>query len=90
MVSVNLRWQRRWTHPKLRLADMVIKPTIWRAVKVATKVKKSAKERIWGSSIMLLHMASGAEIVEGWATAGMAIVGLKLLLTVREEASLEH
>ena len=43
---------------ELRLADVVIEPTMWRAVKATTKVRQSAKECIWGSPIMLLHMGT--------------------------------
>ena len=80
---------------ELRLADVVIKPIICRAVKVTPKVQKSTKERIWGSPIwgspiVLQHLASKTEAVEDWAIVWMAIVIFKLFLRAGKLASLEH
>ena len=67
---------------EVRLVDACIPATIWRSVKAAKKTRTAAKERIWGSPIMLLHMAARASSLEDWAVIGLAIVSFQLFLRV--------
>ena len=74
---------------EVRLVDACIPATIWRSVKAAKKTRNAAKERIWGSPIMLLHMAARASSLEDWAVVGLAIVSFPLFLRVGEAVTLQ-
>ena len=74
---------------EVRLVDACIPATIWRSVKAAKKTRNAAKERIWGSPIMLLHMAARASSLEDWAVVGLAIVSFQLFLRVGEAITLQ-
>ena len=74
---------------EVRLVDACIPTTIWRSVKAAKKTRNAAKERIWGSPIMLLHMAARTSSLENWAMVGLAIVSFQLFLRVGEAVTLQ-
>ena len=74
---------------EVRLVDACIPATIWRSVKAAKKTRTAAKERIWGSPIMLLHMAARTSSLEDWAVVGLAIVSFQLFLRVGEAVTLQ-
>ena len=74
---------------EVRLVDACIPATIWRSVKAARKTRTAAKERIWGSPIMLLHMAARTSSLEDWAVVGLAIVSFQLFLRVGEAVTLQ-
>ena len=59
---------------EVRLADASIPTTVWRSVKAAKKTRSAAKERIWGSPVMLLYMAAKASSRDDWAVVGLAVV----------------
>ena len=74
---------------EIRLADVSIPTAIWRSVNAAKKMRTAAKERIWGSPVMLLYMAAKANGRDGWAVVGLAIVSFQLFLQVGEATSLQ-
>ena len=74
---------------EVRLVDACIPTTIWRSVKAAKKTRNAAKERIWGSPIILLHMAARTSSLEDWAVVGLAIVLFQLFLRVGEAVTLQ-
>ena len=75
--------------PEVRLANVSIPTAIWRSVKAAKRTRTSAKERMWGSLVMLLYMAVKANGRDDWAVVGLAIVSFQLLLRVGEASSLQ-
>ena len=74
---------------EVRLVDACIPATIWRSVKAAKKTRNAPKERIWGSPIMLLHMAARTNSLEDWAVVGLAIVLFQLFLRVGGAVTLQ-
>ena len=73
----------------VQLADVTIRATIWRSVKAAKKTRTAAKERIWGSPVIVLYMAAKANGRDDWAVVGLAIVSFQLFLQVGEATSLQ-